>query len=500
MADPTMNADAGTGEGMKRVTGLLSRIAQVGESGDSASGMSASDIAALVAQINQEYSETARPEVADPIPFFVFERMLEALGRRLERVASKQLLAALRALPHGIANAQLIRQLIQSLLRAYSEHLSRHPADADVRVDRAALNLAERRFEAVLADCVVLRASAPAPAQTPRLEVEAHIGLKEYESAYECLGRMLDADENDFFALHQRGQLHAAFHYAAEALADAKRLEQSSEPAHVLWCAGLYLSENRAADALRACQRALEHAPDDPEALFLLGEAQFCSGAWEASGRAFAALLASGESPADEVAWRRRQHFAIRRIADMEQRRGNPGKAMDGYGWLLSTGVYDYWALRSYVELAERWLRATLPGDSREAPSRATTTEPARPLLLPDASVPRAEAGMVIEQPAGGTSRIRIIDPENIVYLERLRWRATVEALELVELGRDNRAGFTALFELAMPALRSLSIRAERFGYACARKLIEAPFFRNLTALKRASGRACGPSRSAATT
>lgn len=94
---------------------------------------------------------------------------------------------------------------------------------------------------------------------------------------------------------------------------------------------------------------------------------------------------------------------------------------------------------------------------------------------------------MVIEQEAGGASRIRIIDPENIVYLERLPWSATVADLELIELSRDNRAAFTAVFELEMPALRSLLVRAERFGYACARKLIEAPFFANLAALKLAS-------------
>jgi tetratricopeptide (TPR) repeat protein len=484
MTDSMTNTGAGTSEGMKRVIRLLSRIAHVGELGDAGSGTSAGDVAALVALINQEYRETTRLEVSHQIPYFVFERLIEALGRRLERVPSKQLLAALRALPHGIANAKLIQQQTRSLLRTYDEHLSRHPTDANVRVDRATLNLAERRFEAVLEDCAVLRASAPAPEQTSRLEVEALIGLKEYEAAYECLGRMLDADANDFFALYQRGQLHAAFHYAAEALADATRLEQSSEPAHALWCAGLYLSENRAADALRACQRVLDDAPHDPEALFLLGEAELCSGAWEASRRAFAAFLASAEPAGDEISWQRRQQFAIRRIADIDRKLENPGKALDGYGWLLSTGVYDYWAQRSYVELAERWLRRTLPSESPAVPSRETTPEDARPLIPPDGDVPRVEANMEIEHAAGGPLRIRIIDPENIVYLERLPWSAVVEELELVELSRDNRAGFTALFELDMPALRSLLVRAERFGYACARKLLEVPFFHNLTALQ----------------
>lgn len=475
MVDSMTHVGAQARDALERVVGLLRRIAQVGEAADLDTEATASEAAALVMQINQEYRENERRDVSDQVPFFVFERLIETLGRLLERAASRQLLAALRALPHGIAVAPLIQQQSRLLLRKYDEHLSRHPTDVDVRVARAALNLAERRFEAVLEDCLVLRASVPVPEQTPRLEVEALIGLKEYEPAYEYLNRMLEADANDFFALHQRGQLHAAFHYAAEALADAERLEQSSERAHVLWSAGLYLSENMVAPALRACEKVLENAPHDYEALFLLGEARFRSGEWERSKQAFARFLDldrdAGEPAGDEISRRRQRLFAIRRIADANQRLGHPGRAQDGYGWLLSTGEYDYWALRCYVALSEQCLRGQTAG----------------PPDAHDIAGARVEANMVVEQGAGGTARLRIIDPENIAYLERLPWSNTVADLELLELTRDNRAGFTALFELEMPALRRLSVRAERFGYACARKLVEAPFFHQLTALRLTS-------------
>lgn len=483
MADSMTNAEARMREGMKRVTRLLSRIAEIGEPSESPDGMSAIEIAAVVRQINQEYGENTRLAASEQIPFFVFERIIDVLGRRLERVTSTELLAALRELPHGIANADIIRQQTRLLLRNYNEHLVRHPMDANVRVARATLNLAERRFEAVLEDCAVLRDSTPTPDETYRLEVEALLGLKQYERAYERLERMLNADTNDLFALYQRGQLHATFGYAAEALTDAERLVESSEPAHVLWCAGLYLSENRAADAIQACKKVLARAPHDPESLFLLGEAQFCSRVWERSRQTFAAFLDASEPEKDDPSWRRKRYFAIRRMADVDQQMQNYEKALDGYGWLLSTGEYDYWAMRSYIKISERCIRGKLRRDFEKKPAGAPRTEASETIPPSAVDVTRAEANMDIEWGEGGARRIRIIDPETIVYLERLSWSDTVEELELLELNRDNRAAFTALFELRMPKLRSLLVRAERFGYACARKLIEAPFFHDLEAL-----------------
>lgn len=463
----------------------------------------------LAREIGDRYVENVMLPETEQLPYGVFEELVETLEERLAGYASESLLIELRKLPpDSFAARRLIDQQLQLLTNHYDSILQADPNSISARKRRGQLKFECQDWEGAASDLGKVVEQSPSDVAAACLEVRARLNLSQDAHAFAKLQRLLLFKPDEGLALRLMVGILQKFGYFDLAEPHILRLEQSDDPDDIASAAAFYARQRQFAKASALVNDVLAIHPSHADSLQVLGQCALESGEYEEAIRVYSRFLRVVEPFAMFSHVRLVQLEAMRFLADAQAAAGHEGLAIDGYLRLAAAGDASYLVRRGYAKLTVNLLggqdrreeathllsiakgdgnreaiRAYAEWLARRADPRAASIWSQHATLDAESAAKWIEPNMTAEFSQGLPTKVFISDLEAPPYLERLPWIYTVQRLAITELAGDSRAGFGVLFRQNFPVLRELRIQAQQFGNECARLLVQAPFFDQLSSL-----------------